>query len=41
MAWRDKAWLKDLDADFDNAWLTTKAEVTAECITELSASRDG
>ena len=38
MAWRDKAWLKDLDADFDNTWLTTKAEVTAECITELSAS---
>ena len=33
-----KAWLKDLDADFDNTWLTTKAEVTAECITELSAS---
>lgn len=33
-----KAWLKDLDDDFDNTWLTTKAEVTAECITELSAS---
>lgn len=33
-----KAWLKDLDADFDNTWLTTKAEVTATCVAELTAS---
>lgn len=32
-----KQWLKELDAEFDNEWLTTRADVVATCKAELTA----